>query len=233
MEPYQRPQVNTLRQRLNEAPHHIVALFGPRQTGKTTIVKQALLPFDPDHYWPLAVDDPNPSRPYLASDTAETTFSRPLVKDTHWLVQYWDAARREAERLGKFVLVFDEIQKIPRWSETVKGLWDADRARNCPLHVVILGSAPLLMQTGLSESLAGRFETIRVTHWSFKEMSEAFNFDLPTYFYFGGYPEAARYVHAPERWRAYILNSLVEPNIERDIPVSDPCRQASAIETAL
>ena len=216
MNPYQRSQVNILRQRLNEAPHHIITLFGPRQTGKTTIVDQALQPLDPDLYWSLAVDDPSPSQPYLASDMVETT-SMPQLKDAHWLVQCWEAARREAERLGQFVLVFDEIQKIPQWSETVKGLWDADRVRNCPLHVVILGSAPLLMQAGSSESLAGRFETIRVTHWSFKEMFEAFNFDLPTYFYFGGYPEAARYVHALERWRAYILNSLVEPNIERDI----------------
>ena len=130
----------------------------------------------------------------------------------------WEEARIEAERSpGGFILVFDEIQHIPNWSETVKGLWDADRARDCPLHVVILGSAPLLMQSGLTESLAGRFETVRVAHWSFKEMSEAFDFDLPTYLYFGGYPGAASYILDPERWRAYILGALVEPNIERDI----------------
>ena len=138
-------------------------------------------------------------------------------KDTDWLIRNWEAARREAGRSDRFVLVFDEIQKIPRWSETVKGLWDADRASGCPLHVVILGSAPLLMQSGLSESLAGRFESIHVSHWSFAEMSRAFDFDLPTYLYFGGYPEAARFVRDPERWRDYILGSLVEPTIERDI----------------
>ena len=69
-----------------------------------------------------------------------------------------------------FVLVFDEIQKIPgKRSNTVKGLWDADRASGCPLHV-FLGSAPLLIQSGLSESLIGRFES--PTHWSFPEMSQ-------------------------------------------------------------
>ena len=96
----------------------------------------------------------------------------PLVRASHernarWLVRNWEAARLEAERRGGSVLVLDEIQKIDQWSATVKGLWDADRSRGCPLHVVILGSAPLLMQSGLSESLAGRFEPIRVTHWSF------------------------------------------------------------------
>ena len=111
----------------------------------------------------------------------------------------------------------DEIQKIPQWSDTVKGLWDADRANGCPLHVVILGSAPLLMQSGLSESLAGRFEPIHVRHWSFAEMVEAFDFDLRKYSYFGGYPGAARLVRNSVRWRNYILGGLIEPNIERDI----------------
>ena len=141
----------------------------------------------------------------------------PKYETRKWLVRHWEEARREAEQLGGFVLVFDEIQKVPQWSETIKGLWDADRARGCPLHVVILGSAPLLMQSGLSESLAGRFESIRVTHWSFDEMSAAFDFDLPHYFYFGGYPGAASLVREPDRWRDYILGALVEPNIERDL----------------
>ena len=217
MNPYQRSHVNTLVQRLAEAPHHLITLFGPRQTGKTTIVRQALRQIDLRSRY-LAVDEPDTTDFRIPSAAAEATVPLSQERDTGWLVHNWEESRIEAERSpGGFVLVFDEIQQIPRWSETVKGLWDADRARNCPLRVVILGSAPLLMQSGLSESLAGRFETIRVAHWSFKEMSEAFDFDLLTYLYFGGYPEGGRYVHAPERWRAYILNSLVEPNIERDI----------------
>ena len=124
----------------------------------------------------------------------------------------------EAKRSERgFVLVFDEIQKIPNWSETVKGLWDADRHEGLPLHVVVLGSAPLLMQRGLSESMLGRFETIRLPHWSFAEMSEAFGFDLDHYIYFGGYPGAASLIREQRRWREYILGSIIEPNIERDI----------------
>ena len=217
MNPYQRSQVNTLAQRLTETPHHIIALFGPRQTGKTTIVRQALRQVDLESRY-LAVDEPDISLFRTPSAVAEATFPLSQERNTDWLVRSWQEARIEAERSPRgFVLVFDEIQQIPNWSETVKGLWDADRARDCPLRVVILGSAPLLMQSGLSESLAGRFETLRVAHWSFKEMSEAFDFDLPTYLYFGGYPGAAGYIRDPERWRAYILGALVEPNIERDI----------------
>ena len=42
MESFQRSQVDTLVERLAEPAHHIIALFGPRQTGKTTIARQAL-----------------------------------------------------------------------------------------------------------------------------------------------------------------------------------------------
>ena len=213
---FQRPQVATLYSRFAEPPRQLIALFGPRQTGKTTIVRQVLRQIDLESRY-LAVDEPDSTEFRIPSLTTEATFLTPQVRDAEWLVRHWEEARLKAEQLGGFVLVFDEIQKIPQWSETIKGLWDADRARGCPLHVVILGSAPLLVQSGLSESLAGRFESIRVTHWSFDEMSAAFDFDLPRYLYFGGYPGAVPFVRDPDRWRDYILGALVEPNIERDL----------------
>ncbi len=117
----------------------------------------------------------------------------------------------------KFVFAIDEIQKISQWSEVVKGLWDSDRAEGLDMHVVLLGSAPLLMQKGLSESLAGRFETITVSHWSLDEMQGAFNFSLEEYIYFGGYPGSASLVRDETRWRRYVRDSLIQPNIEKDI----------------
>ncbi len=105
----------------------------------------------------------------------------------------WEQARLAAESADRgLVLAIDEIQKIPNWSETVKGLWDADRRLDRPLHVILLGSAPLLMQQGMSESFAGRYETVRLMHWSFAEMSAAFGFDLQRYVYFGVIREAPR-----------------------------------------
>ena len=211
---FERRQVDILCRRLAEPPTRIIALFGPRRTGKTTIAQQALRRID-RHSRYLAMDEPDSAAirpPFDAGD--------PLVsheRNARWLVRSWEAARLDAERQGGSVLVLDEIQKIPQWSATVKGLWDADRASGCPLHVVLLGSAPLLMQSGLSESLAGRFEPIRVTHWSFAEMATAFGFDLQDYLYFGGYPEAADLMGDEDRWRDYLLGAVVEPNIERDI----------------
>ena len=215
---FQRSHVKTLVRRLSEVPTRVVAVFGPRQTGKTTSVRQALRVVERNSRY-LSVDEPD-TPGLLIPD--EVSFPQAIpgeqVRDTEWLVGQWHEARLLAERSGRgFVLVVDEVQKIPNWSETVKGLWDADRARDCPLHVVILGSAPLLMQSGLSESLAGRFEPVDVSHWSFPEMSEAFGFNLEEYLYFGGYPGSAGLIRDQERWRSYVLSGLVEPNIERDI----------------
>ena len=184
----------------------------------TTMVHQALARTDrPSQY--LAVDEPAPSTPGISVVTSlEDTAPLTEERDRGWLVRTWEDARRGArESQQGFVLVFDEIQKIPDWSDTIKGLWDADRARNLPLHVVVLGSAPLPMQSGLSESLAGRFEPIRLTHWTFAEMSAAFDLTLDEYIYFGGYPGAAGLIKDEDRWRDYILHALVEPHLERDL----------------
>ncbi len=193
---YKRTAYGVLRKRLREKRRFLQVVAGPRQTGKTTLVRQVLegLAF-PHHY--VSADEP-------------------ALKDRSWIEQQWEAAR---QRLGKRpgVLVLDEIQKIPGWSETVKRLWDEDTAGRLPLHAVVLGSYPLLVQAGLTESLAGRLEVIPITHWSLSEMRDAFGWGLEQYVYYGGYPGAALLIDDPQRWRRYVLDSLVETTISRDI----------------
>ena len=216
---FRRAQVATLVERLSERPERLVAIFGPRQTGKTVAARQALSTIRcPGSY--VAVDDPD--SPQATAWPSTDDFGNSVlvsgVRDIRWLTEVWERSRRRALRSERgYVLILDEIQKIDRWSDTVKGLWDADRAAGCPMHVVVLGSAPLLMQAGLNESLAGRFEPIRFTHWSYPEMSEAFGLSLDQYIYFGGYPGAVSRVHDQPRWSAYIRDALVEPIIERDV----------------
>ena len=222
---YERTQKSTLLERLDEKPRRLIVVTGPRQTGKTTLVGQVLNRIDRQTRY-LSADEPDtltlPPVPGAGTnaigDAEQTVIPLPYERDTRWLVRHWEQARMDADHSPRgFVLAIDEVQKIPNWSETVKGLWDADRRHDRPLHVILLGSAPLLMQRGMSESLAGRYETVHLTHWSLAEMSAAFGFDLPSYIYFGGYPGGASLVQAQDRWRAYITEALVEPNIERDI----------------
>lgn len=171
---------------------------GPRQVGKTTVVRQALTASDlPSHY--ASADDPT-------------------LRDVAWLEAQWEEGRRLAwdSRPGA-ILAIDEIQKVVNWAEAVKRLWDEDRAAAMPLRVTLLGSAALLVQQGLGESLTGRFELIRTPHWSFAEMREAFGFDLDRFLYFGGYPGAAALTEDEPRWASYILDSIVETTISRDL----------------
>ena len=222
---YERTQKSALLERLDERPQRLIVVTGPRQTGKTTLVDQVLKRIDCQSRY-VSADEPDtlrlPPVPGAQRDAIDnlgrTAIPLASQPDTQWLVRQWERARIDADLSARgFILAIDEVQKIPNWSETVKGLWDADRRHQCPLHVILLGSAPLLMQRGMSESLAGRYETIHLTHWSFPEMSAAFGFDLPSYIYFGGYPGGASLVQSQDRWRAYITEALVEPNIERDI----------------
>lgn len=216
---FHRDQVQALRDRLQEQPMFITIVAGPRQVGKTTLVRQALE--NCVHYF-LAVDQPAEPRAFGAL-TSQTSELDGAPRDAAWLIRSWKDARQRCKEFKAdnpeqaFVFVLDEIQKIPRWSDTVKGLWDADRAHGLGMHVILLGSSPLLMQKGLTESLAGRYELMRVTHWSFLEMHQAFDFTLNEYIYFGGYPGSARLIRDEGRWRNYVLASLVQPSIDTDI----------------
>lgn len=143
----------------------------------------------------------------------------PTLRGADWIDQQWTLARLGAAGAGDdgFVLVLDEVQKIPGWSETVKRLWDEDTRQRRPLRVVLLGSAPLLIAQGMTESLAGRFEILHLPHWSLKEMRTAFGWSLEQFLFYGGYPGAAPLVGEPERWRRYVLDALVETTIARDV----------------
>ena len=176
-----------------------VLILGPRQVGKTTLVRQVL------------------ERSRLEAHYASA--DEPTLRGRHWLEEQWDAARLKARDAGKrgAILAIDEAQKIPDWSETVKRLWDEDTAGRLRLKVIILGSAPVLVQRGLSESLAGRFEVLYLPHWSFAEMREAFGWDVDRYLFFGGYPGAAPLAADQDRWRRYIVDALIETTISRDV----------------
>jgi predicted AAA+ superfamily ATPase len=191
---YRRYTTDLLVSRLREGRGAMQIVLGPRHSGKTTSVRQALEELDLPHVYASA-DSPVPFGP-------------------EWVAQQWRAARRQG---APAILVLDEVQKAQGWSEQVKAEWDADTWAARDLRVVLLGSSPLLAGRGLTESLAGRFETVRSTRWTYAECREAFAWDLDTFLFHGGYPGAARYLGDHERWRAYILDAIVETTVSRDV----------------
>ena len=188
-----------LKQRLSEPRRFIQVLAGPRQVGKTTLARQVMTQ--------IACESHYASADALASE------------DRQWIRQQWEIARLKVAHDASqgCVLILDEVQKVPGWSEVVKSLWDEDTNNQVDLKVMLLGSSPLLVQRGLSESLAGRFEVMPIGHWSFPEMRDAFNVTWDQYIYFGGYPGAAALVDDEDRWRSYIQDALIETTIARDI----------------
>ncbi|HVN72288.1 MAG TPA: ATP-binding protein [Desulfomonilia bacterium] len=188
--------LSSLSVRFAEPRRFIQVLSGPRQTGKTTLARQLM-------------DEAVIKSIYASAD-------EPLMKGHAWIEQQWNAARMHAKS-GKALIILDEIQKISGWSETIKRLWDEDTRGKVPLHALILGSSPLLVQGGLTESLAGRFEVIPVPHWSYPEMKSAFRWSLDRYLFFGGYPGSAKLISDFQRWSSYIKDSLIETTVSRDI----------------
>ncbi len=175
-------------------------MAGPRQVGKTILARQV-------------IDEVAIPSHYASAD-------EPTLRDRNWIEEQWYLARLKItsdKRTKEALLVLDEVQKVTAWSEVVKRLWDEDTAARRRLKVVLLGSSPLLIQKGLTESLAGRFEIIPATHWSYTEIRDAFGWSHDQFIYFGSYPGAAELIEDEERWRRYIIDSLIETTISRDI----------------
>lgn len=196
---FSRPQAKELLYRLREPRRFLQVVIGPRQVGKTTLVTQSVL------------------KSGLPCHSASA--DGPTLHHIEWIEAQWNTARlliKESKK-KEALLVLDEIQKIPNWSEVIKKLWDEDTRHRQPLKVVLLGSAPLLIGRGLTESLAGRFEILRLPHWSFSEMRKAFGWTLDQYLFYGAYPGAAPLVRKPDRWSKYIRDSLIETIIARDV----------------
>lgn len=196
---YLRKQFGTLKERVLEPRKFMQVVAGPRQVGKSTLVGQVLEQVSIAHVIEVA-DGVDP-------------------KDSDWIHRVWEAARATMTIRGveEYLLVIDEVQKIENWSEMVKREWDADTRNRLNLKVVLLGSSRLLLKKGLTESLAGRYELIRMPHWSLQEMQDAFGVTLDEYIYFGGYPGPAHMIKDERRWRKYIKDSLVAPAIEKDV----------------
>ena len=196
---YTRPHAADLLRRMYEPRRFIQVVTGARQVGKTTLITQA------------AEKSGLPYR-YASAD-------EPTLRGPGWIAQQWDAARLLAGDGGDdgALLILDEVQKAPNWSEVVKRLWDEDTRSRRQLKVVLSGSAQLLIGRGLTESLAGRFELLHVPHWSFLEMQTAFGWSLEQFLFYGAYPGAAPLARQPARWSRYIRDSLIETTISRDV----------------
>lgn len=197
---YQRPEKIQIQNRLQHEPRRFIqVIYGPRQVGKTTLVRQV-------------IRDLNIPHSLVAADAVPAS-------DQVWIAQQWENARSKQLLSPEipYLLVIDEVQKINNWSEQVKAEWDRDTMEERDIRVILLGSSRLMLQQGLTESLAGRFEAMYLGHWSYGEMKEAFGISPEEYIWYGGYPGAITLKEDEDRWKSYVWDSLLETSISRDI----------------
>jgi predicted AAA+ superfamily ATPase len=195
--PYQRPLVADITQAFGRHLPFLHVIIGPRQSGKTTAATQAAAAWK--------------------GDTVFAAADAPLPPGPEWIHAQWNHALSRCLDGRKVLLVLDEVQKVRGWSETIKLLWDKEQRERRGVKVLLLGSSTLLMQKGLSESLAGRFIIHRCNHWGLSEMRRAFGWSLDEWVFFGGYPGAARLRDDEGTWRRYVTDSLIETVLSRDI----------------
>jgi hypothetical protein len=210
---YERDIVATLANRLLEERRFMQIVTGPRQTGKTTAMRQALGKLETAGY-----------RTVLARASEATS------NQESWLRREWDEARSLA-RSGPTVLALDEIQMVSQWSGIVKELWDQDTDTDTDLKIILTGSSSLLLQKGLREALTGRFEVIPCYQWDFAETKAAFGFSLDDHLFFGGYPGAAPLVSDENRWLDYMANSIIGPSVLKDVVALDRITKPALMET--
>lgn len=196
---FSRNHLKTLVNRVSEKRKFIQVIIGPRQVGKTTMATQFLKRY---------------KFPYVYLSADNISYAKNI-----WIEEQVEAVRIKLKqnRAKEFLVVIDEIQKVPNWSESIKKIWDNDTINKNNIKFIILGSSTLLLQKGLSESLAGRFEIIYMNHWSFSEMNTAFGWNEEKYCWFGGYPGSASIIKDELRWKNYILSSIIDSTISRDV----------------
>ena len=186
--------VEQLHERFKGKSPLIQVVLGPRQVGKTTGVMQFLEAHPHPHH-------------YANADA--------VLSGTHeWVIEQWQTAKRKG---AGTVLAIDEIQKIPQWAEMIKQLWDQQAHQKEKIKLLLLGSSSLSLQQGLTESLAGRLEIIPVYHWDYQESQQLAGLSLQDYLQYGGYPKSYEWIQDEDRWYAYVMHSIIDRVIDKDI----------------
>jgi predicted AAA+ superfamily ATPase len=139
----------------------ITAIIGPRQTGKTTLILQAIDGMLEKGISPREIL-------YLLMDDLSDAFEQKKVTLREIIEVYSEEVLRLPVNETKKFIFFDEIQIYPRWAMELKVIFE----QKLPLKIIISGSASTGILKGASESLVGRLNLISLLSLEFKEILE-------------------------------------------------------------
>lgn len=207
MESFLRPMTRELLKRLGEGAALPQIVIGPRQIGKTTAIGQTVGSLSGKGFAAVLAD--------------ADAMAAPPEK---WVVEHWRKAHALAGTGKPTILAFDELQKVPGWSEIVKREFDVSQRSNAGPRprIVISGSSALLVSKGMRESMAGRFELIRFPHWGLAEERAAFAVDIETHVALGGYPRRREFLPDTGRFLDYVRDSIIESVLSKDLLLLNP-----------
>lgn len=174
---------DTVRQYLKIFP--VVAVLGPRQCGKSTLVKTLAATWGDSLYLDLQND----------ADLSK------LNQPSYFFQSNTDK-----------IICLDEIQLVPELFSVLRSVVDKNRQNG---KFILLGSASrdLIQQT--SESLAGRIGMIYLSPFTLNELNLLEGFNLNTFWLRGGFPDSylAESDAFSSIWRDNFIKTFIERDI--------------------
>jgi len=168
---------------INDLKKKMVFLTGPRQVGKTFLSKQIAQEFE--------------NSLYLNFDNIE---DRDIIKNRAWL-----------EKTD--LLILDELHKMPKWKNYLKGIYDTKQKH---LQILVTGSARLDTFHKVGDSLAGRYYLHRLLPLSPAELHRLnMPVQLDGLLQKGGFPEPylTDDIIEATRWRLQYSNSVLSTDV--------------------
>ncbi len=178
---------------LSDIKHKMVFIGGPRQTGKTTLVKKI-----------LTDKKENLNKKYLNWDSGQ---------DREIII-------RENFPAEKGYIILDEIHKYSNWRQILKGLYDK---RGKDLKIFVIGSARLDYYRRGGDSLQGRYHFYRLLPLTFAELKTNKLSDLMDLLKYGGFPEQYIRASEKEsgRWSKEYRTRVIQDDLRDLETVSD------------
>ncbi len=209
----------------------MIALSGLRRVGKTTIMLKVVEDYIEDGLDPIRVF-------YFSFDEFRGIELPDILKE-------YERMHGLDIRDGKYIFLFDEIQKLDDWQNKVKIIYDLYKSR---VKIIISGSESLFIRKHTKESLAGRIFEFHVNPLSFSEficfrdqqkliehphlyMRERLQL-FEEYMQIQGFPELVG-IRDKEAIRKYIREGIVDKIVYKDIPQLFKIEDASILESLI
>ena len=207
----------------------ILAFTGLRRVGKTTLMYKIVEDFIKDGFSPRNIV-------YFSFDEFKESELRDVIKEYEELME-------KDLRKGKYMILFDEIQKLQDWENQLKSIYDAFKNN---IKIIVSGSESLFIRKKSKETLAGRmFEfkvepllfreflyfkgvNLRPTNLYEKELNRLFSEFILTL----GFPELVN-IKEKDVIRKYVKESIVEKILYRDMQKLFKIKDTSTIESLL